>query len=436
MRRPSGQPQVACHGGVVLNPKLDQRMVNIDGVNREDRKGRQANDLNSYSILEGLTSSSKQAWVKTSLQSNDLNRAMGAMVGMAVGDALGHPLEFLPACDDVGKPYFDFATMTFHEEFNKFNLKRGQWTDDAAMGLCMADSLILKSCFDGSDMRIRFWCWWNRGYNNAFRKDQSRSGSVGLGGNISKSLDAISNVKIPSSAFEAKGEDAGNGSLMRFAPIAIFFKTAPLQLLHDCSRKSSYTTHPGIMAAEACALLGHLIVRALQLPPGPVDVHAFLENAVDEYSVTSGLGKKQGWGYDQMRQLVKSSPVNATEMCWNWKSESLNIAGTLKARGRTYNGYPVDAGYFGSFCLDGLAMALWAVYHSTSFDDAIVRSINLCGDADSHGSIAGQLAGAIYGYSTINPKFIGWLRQWDDNDFAVRALLLRSIGEAGMPGLC
>merc|ERR1719401_1788057 len=102
-----------------------------------------------------------------------------------------------------------------------------------------------------------------------------------------------------------------------------------------------------------------------------------------------------------MKQLVNSKPVNATESCWNWKADILDISGTLEARGKEYNGYPVSAGYFGSFCMDGLAMALWAVYHSTSFDDAVARCVNLLGDADSHGSIAGQLAGAIYGYAAI-----------------------------------
>merc|ERR1719436_1008977 len=129
-----------------------------------------------------------------------------------------------------------------------------------------------------------------------------------------------------------------------------------------------------------------------------------------------------------MKQLITSKPVNATESVWNWKGDILDIDGTLKARGETYNGYPVSAGYFGSFCMDGLAMALWSVYHSKSFDDAVVRSVNLCGDADSHGSITGQLAGALYGYSTINPQFIEWLTRWDDHEFAARALLLYHLG--------
>merc|ERR1719197_1072308 len=100
---------------------------------------------------------------------------------MAVGDALGHPFEFMPAQDTPQRAKFDLDTFSFHNENNTFGLARGQWTDDASMGLCMADSLIAQHGFDGSDMRIRFWCWWNCGYNNAFRLDDTREQSVGLG---------------------------------------------------------------------------------------------------------------------------------------------------------------------------------------------------------------------------------------------------------------
>lgn len=160
-----------------------------------------------------------------------LDKAMGAMCGMAVGafvasgrlllefwvlnafaflvesfdwdflyssaiwsgDALGHPFEYITVTDEIGTSHFDLSKLEFHGEFNKFACKRGQWTDDASMGLCMADSLILCTNFDGSDMRKRFWCWWFRGYNNAFRKDDSRDSkkSIGLGGNTQKSLEPL-----------------------------------------------------------------------------------------------------------------------------------------------------------------------------------------------------------------------------------------------------
>merc|ERR1711959_656024 len=68
------------------------------------------------------------------------------------------------------------------------------------------------------------------------------------------------------------------------------------------------------------------------------------------------------------------------------------------------------------------------------FDEAVTRSVNLRGDADSHGSITGQLAGAIYGYKAINKQFIQWLSEWDDHEFALRGVLLHHVGsQRGSP---
>eukprot|EP00928_Gymnodinium_smaydae_P061823 TRINITY_DN4580_c0_g1_i1.p1 TRINITY_DN4580_c0_g1~~TRINITY_DN4580_c0_g1_i1.p1 ORF type:complete len:479 (-),score=80.26 TRINITY_DN4580_c0_g1_i1:150-1586(-) len=403
----------------------DDRLIRIAPAHRDD--------LNGFSILARVPLEVKRTLVERSRSDVLLDRCMGSMCGMAVGDSLGHVFEFLPAVDVPGPDRFDLQTLRFHGGSNAFRLERGQWTDDASMGLCMADSLIMRRCFDGSDMRVRFWCWWNRGYNNAFRKDPTRGSSVGLGGNIAKSLVALTNTAARGEAipptYDARTEDAGNGSLMRFTPVAIFFQGAATEELYDAARLSSYTTHPGIIAAEACSLLAHLIVAALRRPAGePVDAKRFLEAETAAYRERSGLVSKSGWGYDQMNWLVTGQPPHATERCWRWREECLDIQGTLRARGNSYNGYPVSAGYFGSYALDGLAMALWAVYHTRSFDEAVTKSINLLGDADSHGSIAGQLAGALYGYSSIHPQFLAWLNRWDDHEFAVRAVMLQHLG--------
>jgi hypothetical protein len=120
-----------------------------------------------------------------------ISRSVGTMVGMAVADGLGHNFEFLPATDHVGGlsgdgPRIEYdegstGSVILHKPLNVFELKPGQWTDDASMGLCLADSLLVKGCFDGSHCRILFYNWWNTGLNNAFKFDPSRNKkSVGL----------------------------------------------------------------------------------------------------------------------------------------------------------------------------------------------------------------------------------------------------------------
>ena len=130
-------------------------------------------------------------------------RCLGMMVGMCVGDAVGAPLEFSAATDAAGDGgmRWDAATNAYPRgEVNNFRLRRGQWTDDASMGLALADSLLAEGGFDGSDARVRWRAWWDHGYANAFKYDAARGSrrSVGLGGNIGRSLDAG-----PGSAFGA-----------------------------------------------------------------------------------------------------------------------------------------------------------------------------------------------------------------------------------------
>jgi len=121
------------------------------------------------------------------------------------------------------------------------------------------------------------------------------------------------------------------------------------------AKASSYTTHPGIIAAEACAFLCHVIIRAFEAPRG-MEAKPFLESVCTEY-LEILAPRQPGWGVDQIRELVSSKPGSEKEACWNWKSPPpLPIQASLTARGRQYNGYPVSAGYFGSYSLDGLAM--------------------------------------------------------------------------------
>ena len=131
------------------------------------------------------------------------------------------------------------------------------------------------------------------------------------GGNISKSLAHLSPGVAPPPRFESADGDSGNGSLMRLAPIAIFYSGDLEQCMHY-ARESSYTTHPGHVAAECCALLAFLIAQAINDPALPAaDMEDFsarrwLEMQIDEYLRTV-LGERTGDGVDQVRQLLQSN---------------------------------------------------------------------------------------------------------------------------------
>ena len=365
--------------------------------------------------------------------SDPRNRAVGALLGMAIADAVGHPFEFMAVCDVVGASgsRYDARTLRYTRALNSFRLLPGQWTDDASMGFCIADSLIARrGAYHGGDVRVRFWNWWFKGSCNAFRNDPTREASVGLGGNISKSLTDLSqnyarcDAARVSPVYESEGEDAGNGSLMRLAPVAICF-SCDVAAAMNVARQSSLATHPGTIAAEACAFLAYLIATAIHdprlplvaagagaaappLPPSSPATAAgslagegvalsaaqWLDESVDAYidhlvsavcgapgdcSSSSSSSSSAAAEREARFQRTLSEPAAAhlrplllllrsqlpsvsTERCWNWRSaDGLDIKGTLARRGHSYNGYPVSPGYFGAFSMDGLAIAVSAL---------------------------------------------------------------------------
>eukprot|EP00927_Polykrikos_kofoidii_P040793 TRINITY_DN34805_c0_g1_i1.p1 TRINITY_DN34805_c0_g1~~TRINITY_DN34805_c0_g1_i1.p1 ORF type:complete len:540 (-),score=61.82 TRINITY_DN34805_c0_g1_i1:853-2472(-) len=189
--------------------------------------GRKAVDRSAYTICKTVDSRERHILMKLADKDPFVKRAIGCLVGLAVGDSLGSFFEFIPVSKKGCK--FDPKTLCYTGEFNTFRMKPGQWTDDTSMALCLADSVLVHRTYNGSDVRVRFWNWWNRGYNNAFRLDKTRSKqSVGLGSGIRTALDDV-RISNPPPRFEPGGEsgggqhDAGNGSIMRLAPIPLFF---------------------------------------------------------------------------------------------------------------------------------------------------------------------------------------------------------------------
>eukprot|EP00406_Dinophysis_acuminata_P055372 CAMPEP_0179309004 /NCGR_PEP_ID=MMETSP0797-20121207/51435_1 /TAXON_ID=47934 /ORGANISM="Dinophysis acuminata, Strain DAEP01" /LENGTH=613 /DNA_ID=CAMNT_0021018709 /DNA_START=228 /DNA_END=2066 /DNA_ORIENTATION=- len=382
-------------------------------------KSKQLN-LELYTPATAVPMNVKQSLLDAACKVPQAARSMGALVGLAVADSLGAPLEFCDAVDEpaVDEARFDlesFEYVGWHR--NKFRLELGQWTDDTAMALCLADSLLARGAFDGSDARVRFHNWWFRGYNNAFGND-TRVGSVGLGGNVASSLRAMRPGERPPPQYEAVAEDAGNGSLMRLAPVPVFMAHDPVEAAR-ASALSSAATHPGCIAAAACALLGFVVAKAITRGPAPGTAADFLDAAVQEF-ISLGMPKgmpgdraaapeRRAAGEGGVLELEEAEPAEGR---------------TLRARGERYNGYPCSAGYFGSYSVDGLAIAMWSFYHTGSFMEAIVRCANFCGDADTTAAICGQMAGAFYGYSAIDPRLIEHLERYDDKDIACRAVLL------------
>jgi ADP-ribosylglycohydrolase len=277
------------------------------------------------------------------------DRYGGCLLGLAVGDAIGTTLEF--------KPPGSFTPITDMIGGGPFNLKPGQWTDDTSMALCLAESLIECRGFNLKDQMERYVRWWKEGHLS------STGACFDIGNTTRTALSAFQRTGDPLSG-QTDPYSAGNGSLMRLAPVPMFYAKDPREAIEK-SGESSRTTHGAPAAIDACRYFGALIVGALH----GEDKDVLLS---DHYTPLPG--------YWQEKPLVSEMAAIAAGSFK--KKNPPEIRGT---------GYVVQS----------LEAALWAFSNSDSFMEGCLRAVNLGDDADTTGTIYGQLAGAYYGEEGI-----------------------------------
>ena len=197
------------------------------------------------------------------------DRFRGCLLGLAAGDALGTTLEFrrpgtFQPIDDMigGGPFY---------------LEPGQWTDDTSMALCLAASLIERGEFDAIDQMQRYVRWWDEGYLS------STGECFDIGNTVASALSLFIDTGEPY-AGSSDPFSAGNGSLMRLAPVPMYFAGDAAEAV-DRSAESSKTTHGAKEAVDACRYFAGLLVAALK----GVDKETLLSS---RYCPVEGLGKE------------------------------------------------------------------------------------------------------------------------------------------------
>ena len=282
-----------------------------------------------------------------------LMRYQGCLMGLAVGDAVGTTVEFkIPG---------SFPPVTDMVGGGPFQLKAGEWTDDTSMALCLAESLITCKGFDAKDQLDRYVQWWKEGYLS------SNGTCFDIGGTVSQALRKYQKTGDPF-AGSNDPRSAGNGSLMRLAPVPLFFASDP-EVAISMSAESSRTTHGALPCLDACRYFGGLIVGAVQ----GVSKEDLLS---PRYTPVEGL-----WDGEPLCPEIDAVANGSFKL-----QEPPKIKGT---------GYIVDS----------LEAALWAFHNSSNFKDGCLLAVNLGNDADTTAAIYGQLAGAHYGIEEIPTKW-------------------------------
>jgi ADP-ribosyl-[dinitrogen reductase] hydrolase len=294
----------------------------------------------------------------------DRDRYRGALLGLACGDAVGTAVEF--------KPRGSFPPLVDMHGGGPFDLLPGQWTDDTSMALCLADSLLECRGFDARDQMQRYLRWWRDGYRS------STGRCFDIGNTVRRALANFERTGEPYSGSTDPGS-AGNGSLMRLAPVPLYF-ARDRRVAIEMAAQSSKTTHGAETAVDACRYSAGLIVDALEgrskeriLAPTHMTLTPFIAE------VANGSFKRK-------------------------RAEEIRGAGYVVA---------------------SLEAALWAFHSTDDFRSGCLAAANLGDDADTTAAIYGQLAGAFYGEKGIPGE---WRRQLAMSN-EIRAIADRLLDE-------
>lgn len=300
------------------------------------------------------------------------DRYVGCLVGLAIGDALGAPLEFM-ARDQIAANYGEVREMIGG---GWLNLDPGEHTDDTQMALAVASSIVSLGHVDPTDIARRFVAWLHTQPKDI--------------GNITRTALRYHEQGIawdevgPRVCHDLSGRCAGNGSIMRCAPVGLFHAHRADDLIRD-SMLTSAVTHADGLAVWSTVAVNLLIVELL-------------------------AGRQEGL-IERVTDAIDAPLVR----------ETLLGAPALSRREVRSGGY----------VLETLGAALWALQNHAGFEDVVVAAINLGDDTDTVGAVAGALAGAREGIAAVPER---WLHQLHDGHLlADTAAALHRLAHKPLP---
>ncbi len=297
----------------------------------------------------------------------DKNKFFGGIFGVITGDALGIPVQFLSR-DEVKE-----KNITGMTGYGTFNMPPGTWSDDSSLTLCLIDSLI--NGYNLEDIGKKFIDWYDNGLWTPFGK----SFDIGRGTRI-----AMKNLKRGISPKDAGPSDEysnGNGSLMRILPLAFYVKDMDIKKQFEIVHDVSSITHGHSRSKIAC---GYYIQFILQLLKGNSPQSAYIN--------TNNIAKN----------FYKDHPFRCELNHFSHIFEN-DISKFSENKIRS-SGYVVDS----------LTASLWSFLNSSSFNEAVLKAVNLGEDTDTIGAITGGMAGTYYGLDNINKNWIETIIKKDD----------------------
>ena len=299
---------------------------------------------------------------------NNLNKNI--LLGTAIGDALGVPVEFEHRQDWEKNPVVGMR------EYGTHNQPKGTWSDDSSLALCLAESLC--NGYNLNDIADKFIRWYYDGYCTPY----GRVFDVGV--TTARAISYLQSGCKPELAGMDRERDNGNGSLMRILPLIPYIINMEEEDRFRIIGEVSSLTHRHPRSILACISLCEFAIQYINLQS--------IEKAYQTMQQT-------------MLQLLKKEMFIEEDIPFKrLVGLSYEEFKNIELKDIRSTGYVIDT----------LEASLWCIFNTTSYKDAVLKAVNLGDDTDTVGAITGGLAGIIYGYDTIPSKWIDTLARKDD----------------------
>ena len=294
-------------------------------------------------------------------------KVIDGVIGHAIGDALGVPVEFK---DREQLSYNPVTEMIGH---GTYNVPKGFWSDDTSMEIALIDSIINNEKIDYTDIMNNFANWIIKGeYTpNGIVFDKGNTCLEAILNYINKNIDPL----------ECGLDDYysnGNGSLMRILPVAYYsyYKNLNNEQIYQLTKNISSLTHRHEISILGCYIY---ILYTIKLIQGIDKKEAYKQIQKEDYS------KFTKESLDKYKRILKEDINN------------LNI-NNIKSSG---------------YIVDSLEAALWCILNTDNYKDSVLTAVNLGGDTDTIAAITGSMTGIIYGYKEIPKDWINSLARKD-----------------------
>ena len=290
------------------------------------------------------------------------------IIGLAVGDAIGVPLEFLNREDLINNP------VTTMLEDKRERIPKGSWSDDTSLNIALIDSINKNQKIDLYDIGQRFIAWGENG-------EYTPTGKMfGIGRTTLKAIARLEEGKLaPEECGGDTESENGNGSLMRILPLVYYCYSKNLneKEIYEVVKNVSSITHRHEISIMGCFIY---VMYGISLLND--------KNLLQSYKYIKKLKYNTYFSKETIDKYKRILGENIA------KCELEEIKST-------------------GFVIDTLEATIWTLLNTDSYNQAIVGAINLGGDADTIGACVGGLAGIYYGLESINKDWIKDLQKYD-----------------------